>query len=95
MVNLILAASCALTFHLPYGPGTDDIHLAVRTFTIDIDALWLQMFVYHFVMALLTIGICVCCGMLWPQFKIQMYPQFAVSTVSRVWCDTEFTCKLN
>jgi len=40
------------------------------------------MFVYHFVMALLSIGICVCCGMLWPQFKISVYPQFAVSTIT-------------
>ncbi|XP_067936345.1 uncharacterized protein [Watersipora subatra] len=39
------------------------------------------MFVYHFLLALLTIGICVCCGVLWPQFKMTIYPQYAVATI--------------
>lgn len=42
------------------------------------------MMVYHFAMAVLVIGVGICCGMLWPQFKTSIYPQYCVATVSNV-----------
>lgn len=43
------------------------------------------MMVYHLLMAVLVIGVGVCCGMLWPQFKISLHPQYAVATVCSIY----------
>ena len=44
--------------------------------------IYLQMFGYNAIMLILMIGVTAAAAYLWPQFKISMYPQYLICTVS-------------